>query len=38
VGLETAILWAHEQGMIPRRFPAEELFAPSTIEALPHYV
>jgi len=36
--LETMIRWAHEQGMIPRRFPPEELFAPSTIEALPHYV
>jgi 4,5-dihydroxyphthalate decarboxylase len=36
--LETVIRWAHEQGMIARRFPAEELFAASTLAALPRYV
>jgi 4,5-dihydroxyphthalate decarboxylase len=30
--LETAIRYAHEQGLIRRRFALEELFAPSTIE------
>ncbi len=36
--LETMIRWSHEQGMISRRFPAEELFAPSTLEDLPGYI
>jgi 4,5-dihydroxyphthalate decarboxylase len=36
--LETMIRWSHEQGMISRRFPPEELFAPSTLDALPTYV
>jgi 4,5-dihydroxyphthalate decarboxylase len=36
--IETMIRWSHEQGMIPRRFAPEELFVPSTLEALPHYV
>lgn len=36
--LETLIRWSHEQGMISRRFPAEELFVASTLVELPHYV
>jgi 4,5-dihydroxyphthalate decarboxylase len=36
--LETVIRWSHEQGMIGRRFPPEELFAASTLVDLPHYV
>jgi len=36
--LETMIRWSHEQGMIARRFAPEELFAPSTLADLPHYV
>lgn len=36
--LETMIRWAHEQGLIARRFPAQELFADSTLVELPHYV
>jgi 4,5-dihydroxyphthalate decarboxylase len=36
--LETMIRWSNEQGMISRRFAPEELFVPSTLEALPHYV
>jgi 4,5-dihydroxyphthalate decarboxylase len=31
--LETAVRYAHEQGLIRRRFRIEELFAPSTLEA-----
>jgi 4,5-dihydroxyphthalate decarboxylase len=38
VALETVIRWSHEQGMIRRRFPAEELFAGPTLVDLPHYV
>jgi 4,5-dihydroxyphthalate decarboxylase len=36
--LETMIRWSHEQGMIRRRFDPEELFHPSTLTDLPHYV
>ena len=36
--LETLIRWSHEQGMIGRPFPADELFAASTLVDLPHYV
>jgi 4,5-dihydroxyphthalate decarboxylase len=36
--LEAMIRWAHEQGMISRRFPPEELFAATTLERLPTYV
>jgi 4,5-dihydroxyphthalate decarboxylase len=36
--LETVIRWSHEQGMIGRRFPPEELFAASTLVDLPRYV
>ena len=36
--LETVIRWSHEQGMIARRFPAEELFAASTVVDPPSYV
>jgi hypothetical protein len=32
------VRWSHEQGMLPRRVAPEELFVPSTLEALPHYV
>jgi 4,5-dihydroxyphthalate decarboxylase len=36
--LETMIRWAHEQGMISRRFEPEALFAPATLEAPPRYL
>jgi len=36
--LETMIRYAHEQGMIARPFPPEDLFEPSTLERLPAYV
>jgi 4,5-dihydroxyphthalate decarboxylase len=36
--LETMIRYAHEQGMIARRFPPEDLFERSTLETLPAYV
>jgi 4,5-dihydroxyphthalate decarboxylase len=36
--LETMIRYAHEQGMIGRRFPPEDLFEGSTLESLPAYV
>jgi 4,5-dihydroxyphthalate decarboxylase len=36
--LETMIRWAHEQGMISRRFEPEALFAASTLESPPYYV
>ena len=36
--LDTLIRWSNEQGMIRRRFPADELFAASTLVDLPHYV
>lgn len=36
--LTTLIRYAHEQGLIRRPFPAEELFAASTLEDLPSYV
>jgi 4,5-dihydroxyphthalate decarboxylase len=36
--LEAMIRWSHEQGMIDRVFPAEEMFVPSTLDELPHYV
>jgi 4,5-dihydroxyphthalate decarboxylase len=36
--LETMIRWAHEQGIIARPFPPEELFAPTTLQDLPAYV
>jgi 4,5-dihydroxyphthalate decarboxylase len=36
--LDTMIRWSHEQGMIDRRFAADELFAASTIVRPPVYV
>jgi 4,5-dihydroxyphthalate decarboxylase len=36
--LEAMIRWSHEQAIIARPFPAEELFAASTLEAVPTYV
>ncbi len=36
--LETLICWSHEQRMINRPFPAEELFAASTLVDLPHFL
>jgi 4,5-dihydroxyphthalate decarboxylase len=36
--LETMIRWAHEQGIIARPFPAEDLFTPTTLEPVPAYV
>jgi 4,5-dihydroxyphthalate decarboxylase len=36
--LATMIRWAHEQGMIVRRFEPEELFAAAALEAPPRYV
>jgi hypothetical protein len=32
------IRWSCEQGMIDHIFPAEEMFVPSTLDELPHYV
>jgi 4,5-dihydroxyphthalate decarboxylase len=32
------IRWAHEQGLVRRSFPPEELFYPSTLDELPTYV
>lgn len=36
--VETLIRYAHEQGFVPEPVPPEELFVPSTLEALPSYV
>lgn len=36
--VETMIRWSHEQGMIARRFAPEDLFWPSTLTDIPHYV
>lgn len=36
--LGTLICWSHEQGMISRPFPAEELFAASMLVDLPHFL
>lgn len=36
--LETMIRWSHEQGMIIRPFAPEDLFWPSTLDDIPHYV
>lgn len=36
--LETMIRWATEQGLISKQFPAEDLYAASTLVELPHYV
>jgi 4,5-dihydroxyphthalate decarboxylase len=36
--LETMIRWSSEQGLIAAAFPAEDLFAPSTLDAIPTYV
>ena len=36
--LETLIRYAHEQGFVPERLAPEELFVPSSLEALPTYV
>jgi 4,5-dihydroxyphthalate decarboxylase len=36
--LEAMIRWSCEQGMIDHIFPAEEMFVPSTLDELPHYV
>jgi hypothetical protein len=30
--LETLIDYSHEQGLIPKKFKIEELFAPSTMD------
>lgn len=38
VAIETMIRWSYEQGMIGLRFPPEDLFWPSTLTGLPHYV
>ncbi|MSP57113.1 MAG: ABC transporter substrate-binding protein [Myxococcales bacterium] len=37
-GLELMIRWSHEQGMIADRFEPEDLFHPSVLADLPHYV
>lgn len=36
--LETLIRYAHEQGFVPERFPPEELFVSTSLDALPTYV
>lgn len=36
--VETLIRYSHEQGMISRAFPAEDLFAPASLVDMPAYV
>lgn len=38
IAVEAAIRWSHEQGMISRQFPPDELFAASTVTEPPNYV
>ena len=36
--LESMVMYAHEQGLIPRKFKLEELFARNAVENDPHYL